>query len=141
MVFRIKPAMIAKKKTIPNIRTATSRQLRITQPTFSAAASATRQAPNVTKKTTLVLRVETRMAAILGKGCAGCQGRGCPGRLHLRRRVCKAMQYLESVACLPRNVPNVQVSLTGVCCHMKGQECCLGARFSEELVLSLQNCG
>src|SRR5262245_4366883 len=141
MVFRIKPAMIAKKKTIPNIRTATSRQLRITQPTFSAAASATRQAPNVTKKTTLVLRVETRMAAILGKGSAGCQGRGWPGKIQLRRRECRAMQYCEGATCLPRCVPNVKASLTRVCCHMKGQECCLGARFSEELVLILQNCG
>ena len=55
-------------------------------------------------------------------------------------KVCKAMQYLES-GLFARNGAECSGFTHWVCCHMKGQKCCLRTCFSEELVLSLQHCG
>src|SRR6185295_5662485 len=50
VVFRTRPTIISTKKTMPKTSIATSRQLRMIQPTLSAVASATRHAPKVMKK-------------------------------------------------------------------------------------------
>src|SRR6185312_5775621 len=63
VVFRTRPTIISTKKTMPKTSIATSRQLRMIQPTLSAVASATRQAPRVMKKAIDLRRPLTDMVA------------------------------------------------------------------------------
>jgi hypothetical protein len=56
---------------MPNTRMATSRQFNRIQPTLSATANTTKQMPKAMKNTTLVLRLETCMPAIVGEISSG----------------------------------------------------------------------
>src|SRR5690348_7855644 len=62
VVLSTTPKISTTKKMMPKTNSATSRQLRIIQPTFNATASATRHAPSVMKNAIdLLRRALTRM--------------------------------------------------------------------------------
>src|SRR6185369_9937702 len=113
-VLRTTPKISTIKKTMPKISSATSRQLRIIQPTFNATASATRHAPSVMKNATdFRRRPLTRMDRDSNQSVAICVYLW-PETFFGRRTLFVTNRTSHRNPAVPESKPEITVNVLGV---------------------------